>query len=156
MSRIRLLLHNGVTPLVVFDGDKLPAKAGTDEQRQRCDRGQMLSSTKCIVMPHLKYKCNSCMPAHYVLPVCWDRADDYCSAAQGEQTKNVGGSLRQQGTLALHWMFIRRHLKPHHRWHAHSSRCAACPGLCSNAASSSFEHKIEHVLRWFMDTTCLG
>ena len=36
MSRIRLLLHHGVIPIVVFDGDKLPAKNFTEMARQRC------------------------------------------------------------------------------------------------------------------------
>ena len=37
MSRIRLLLHHGVIPIVIFDGDKLPAKDCTEIQRQRCE-----------------------------------------------------------------------------------------------------------------------
>jgi XPG N-terminal domain len=36
MARIRLLLHHGVVPIVVFDGDKLPAKGYTEDLRQRC------------------------------------------------------------------------------------------------------------------------
>jgi exonuclease 1 len=36
MSRIRLLLHHEVIPIVVFDGDKLPAKDCTEVARQRC------------------------------------------------------------------------------------------------------------------------
>lgn len=36
MSMVDLLLHHGVQPLVVLDGDKMPAKAITEEQRQRC------------------------------------------------------------------------------------------------------------------------
>jgi XPG N-terminal domain len=36
MSRVQLLLKNGITPIIVFDGDKLPAKRHTEESRQRC------------------------------------------------------------------------------------------------------------------------
>ena len=35
MSRVRMLLHHGVIPIVVFDGDKLPAKEYTEVARQR-------------------------------------------------------------------------------------------------------------------------
>ena len=35
MTRLHLLLHHGVTPIVVFDGDKLPAKEGTEATRHK-------------------------------------------------------------------------------------------------------------------------
>ncbi|PWZ00127.1 hypothetical protein BCV70DRAFT_200289 [Testicularia cyperi] len=34
LSRIRMLQHHGVKPYLVFDGDKLPAKQGTEEERE--------------------------------------------------------------------------------------------------------------------------
>ncbi|KAI4258658.1 MAG: hypothetical protein L6R42_004965, partial [Xanthoria sp. 1 TBL-2021] len=33
MSRVRLLIHHGVTPYLVFDGDYLPSKAATEHER---------------------------------------------------------------------------------------------------------------------------
>lgn len=33
MSRVRMLLHFGITPYIVFDGDYLPSKAGTEKER---------------------------------------------------------------------------------------------------------------------------
>jgi hypothetical protein len=35
MDRIAALLHNGVTPYVVFDGGPLPMKKGTEEERRK-------------------------------------------------------------------------------------------------------------------------
>ncbi|KAI9370140.1 hypothetical protein BJX61DRAFT_516453 [Aspergillus egyptiacus] len=35
LSRVRMLLYFGVTPYLVFDGDNLPSKSGTEEQRQQ-------------------------------------------------------------------------------------------------------------------------
>ena len=35
MHRVRMLQHFGVTPFLVFDGDKLPIKAGTENDRAR-------------------------------------------------------------------------------------------------------------------------
>eukprot|EP00644_Phytophthora_capsici_P001019 jgi/Phyca11/121304/e_gw1.43.476.1 len=35
MDRINTLLHNGVTPYVVFDGGPLPMKKGTEEERRK-------------------------------------------------------------------------------------------------------------------------
>ncbi|KAN0065259.1 hypothetical protein ACQY0O_001756 [Thecaphora frezii] len=35
VGRIRLLQHHGVKPYIVFDGDKLPAKQGTEDERQQ-------------------------------------------------------------------------------------------------------------------------
>jgi 5'-3' exonuclease len=35
MGKIRMLQHYGVTPYVVFDGDRLPAKAGTEDGREK-------------------------------------------------------------------------------------------------------------------------
>ena len=34
MSRVRLLQHNGITPLIVFDGGPLPAKMPTEIRRK--------------------------------------------------------------------------------------------------------------------------
>jgi len=34
MNRVRMLIHFGVTPYIIFDGDNLPSKAGTEEQRR--------------------------------------------------------------------------------------------------------------------------
>lgn len=36
MSRIQLLVRHSVTPVVVFDGDKLPVKDGTESSRFKC------------------------------------------------------------------------------------------------------------------------
>lgn len=33
MSRVRMLVHFGITPFLVFDGDYLPSKAGTEKER---------------------------------------------------------------------------------------------------------------------------
>ncbi|CAO1631102.1 unnamed protein product [Parajaminaea phylloscopi] len=35
LHRIRMLQHHGVTPYVVFDGDRLPSKAGTENDREQ-------------------------------------------------------------------------------------------------------------------------
>lgn len=35
MSRVKMLHHFGVTPYLVFDGDYLPSKAGTEAERER-------------------------------------------------------------------------------------------------------------------------
>ncbi|KAI9894183.1 MAG: Rad2 nuclease [Vezdaea aestivalis] len=35
MHRVRMLQHFGVTPYLVFDGDRLPGKAGTEEERRK-------------------------------------------------------------------------------------------------------------------------
>ncbi|KDQ09336.1 hypothetical protein BOTBODRAFT_117308 [Botryobasidium botryosum FD-172 SS1] len=35
MHRVRLLLHHGVTPYMVFDGGPLPAKKGTESERKK-------------------------------------------------------------------------------------------------------------------------
>lgn len=34
MNRVRMLIHFGVTPYIVFDGDYLPSKAGTEKERR--------------------------------------------------------------------------------------------------------------------------
>ncbi|KAF1977190.1 PIN domain-like protein [Bimuria novae-zelandiae CBS 107.79] len=34
MNRVRMLVHFGITPYLVFDGDYLPSKAGTENERQ--------------------------------------------------------------------------------------------------------------------------
>lgn len=34
MHRVKMLLHYGVTPYIVFDGDYLPSKAGTEKERE--------------------------------------------------------------------------------------------------------------------------
>lgn len=49
MSMVDLLLHHGVQPVVVLDGDKMPAKAITEQQRQSSraanrERGRQLAS----------------------------------------------------------------------------------------------------------------
>ncbi|PVH92965.1 PIN domain-like protein [Periconia macrospinosa] len=33
MSRVRMLIHFGITPYIIFDGDYLPSKAGTEKER---------------------------------------------------------------------------------------------------------------------------
>lgn len=35
MQRVRLLRHYGIYPYIVFDGGRLPAKRGTEEERSR-------------------------------------------------------------------------------------------------------------------------
>ena len=35
MSRIEMLIHHGVTPIVVFDGGRLPMKADEEDSRRR-------------------------------------------------------------------------------------------------------------------------
>jgi exonuclease 1 len=34
MERVQMLLHHGVQPVIVFDGDCLPAKKGTETERK--------------------------------------------------------------------------------------------------------------------------
>lgn len=34
MNRVRMLIHFGITPYLVFDGDNLPSKAGTEKERR--------------------------------------------------------------------------------------------------------------------------
>lgn len=36
LKRIRLLRHYTVEPFLVFDGGSLPAKTGTEAERERC------------------------------------------------------------------------------------------------------------------------
>jgi hypothetical protein len=38
MHRVRMLKHFGVTPYLVFDGDYLPSKAGTEAEREKYAR----------------------------------------------------------------------------------------------------------------------
>lgn len=35
MHRVRMLKHFGVKPYIVFDGDNLPSKSGTETERRR-------------------------------------------------------------------------------------------------------------------------
>ncbi|KAF3047642.1 Rad2 nuclease [Didymella heteroderae] len=43
MNRVRMLLHFGITPYLIFDGDNLPSKAGTEkERRERRKEGKRL------------------------------------------------------------------------------------------------------------------
>ncbi|KAH7341150.1 exodeoxyribonuclease 1 [Pyrenochaeta sp. MPI-SDFR-AT-0127] len=43
MHRVRMLIHFGVTPYLIFDGDNLPSKAGTEkERRDRRKEGKRL------------------------------------------------------------------------------------------------------------------
>lgn len=35
MNRVKMLHHFGVIPYLVFDGDYLPSKAGTEADRER-------------------------------------------------------------------------------------------------------------------------
>lgn len=43
MSRVRMLIHFGVTPYIIFDGDNLPSKAGTEkDRRERRKEGKRL------------------------------------------------------------------------------------------------------------------
>lgn len=47
MSMVDLLLHHGVQPIVVLDGDKMPAKAITEQQRQRCEAFPAVGRCPC-------------------------------------------------------------------------------------------------------------
>jgi exonuclease-1 len=43
MNRVRMLIHFGITPYLVFDGDNLPSKAGTEkDRRERRKEGKRL------------------------------------------------------------------------------------------------------------------
>lgn len=43
MNRVRMLIHFGVTPYLIFDGDNLPSKAGTEkDRRERRKEGKRL------------------------------------------------------------------------------------------------------------------
>ncbi|KAF3005011.1 Rad2 nuclease [Curvularia kusanoi] len=43
MSRVRMLIHFGITPYIIFDGDHLPSKAGTEkDRRERRKEGRRL------------------------------------------------------------------------------------------------------------------
>ncbi|PWN23210.1 hypothetical protein BCV69DRAFT_297157 [Microstroma glucosiphilum] len=48
MHRIRMLRHHGITPYVVFDGDRLPSKAGTEEERE-ARRSENLARAKSLI-----------------------------------------------------------------------------------------------------------
>jgi hypothetical protein len=43
MNRVRILQHSGVIPVIVFDGGRLPMKAGEEEERGR----HVLRSSPC-------------------------------------------------------------------------------------------------------------
>ncbi|KAL1645845.1 Rad2 nuclease [Didymella pomorum] len=43
MNRVRMLIHFGITPYLIFDGDNLPSKAGTEkDRRERRKEGKRL------------------------------------------------------------------------------------------------------------------
>jgi exonuclease-1 len=43
MNRVRMLIHFGITPYIIFDGDNLPSKAGTEKgRRERRQEGKRL------------------------------------------------------------------------------------------------------------------
>lgn len=43
MNRVRMLVHFGITPYLIFDGDNLPSKAGTEkDRRERRKEGKRL------------------------------------------------------------------------------------------------------------------
>jgi exonuclease-1 len=43
MNRVRMLIHFGITPYIIFDGDNLPSKAGTEKgRRERRKEGKRL------------------------------------------------------------------------------------------------------------------
>ena len=43
MGRVRMLIHFGITPYIIFDGDHLPSKAGTEkDRRERRKEGRRL------------------------------------------------------------------------------------------------------------------
>jgi exonuclease-1 len=43
MNRVRMLIHFGITPYIIFDGDNLPSKAGTEKgRRERRHEGKRL------------------------------------------------------------------------------------------------------------------
>jgi exonuclease-1 len=45
MNRVRMLIHFGITPYIIFDGDNLPSKAGTEkERRERRKEGKRLGA----------------------------------------------------------------------------------------------------------------
>ena len=54
MGRVELLRRNGVVPVIVFDGGRLPMKAGEEGARQRyyslCLRSLSLDSLSCSTL----------------------------------------------------------------------------------------------------------
>jgi exonuclease-1 len=45
MNRVRMLVHFGITPYIIFDGDNLPSKAGTEkDRRERRKEGKRLGA----------------------------------------------------------------------------------------------------------------
>ncbi len=79
MQRVRLLKHHGIQPFIVFDGGPLPAKRGTEKEREKkrtenLEIAQALTAkgkhsqareyyTKCLdVTPQMAYQ---------VIKVCW-------------------------------------------------------------------------------------
>ncbi|KAL5113222.1 Rad2 nuclease [Pleosporales sp. CAS-2024a] len=59
MHRVRMLIHFGITPYIVFDGDNLPSKAGTEQDRRerRAEGkrlGQELLKVGKIAQAHLE------------------------------------------------------------------------------------------------------
>ncbi|ORX94456.1 exonuclease-like protein [Clohesyomyces aquaticus] len=49
MNRVRMLVHFGITPYLVFDGDYLPSKAGTEKER-----AERREQAKCLGLELLK------------------------------------------------------------------------------------------------------
>ncbi|KAE9358243.1 Exonuclease 1 [Phytophthora rubi] len=86
MDRITTLLHNGVTPYVVFDGGPLPMKKGTEEERrksrqknrelgvQHYNNKRFSEARKCFVRaadvsPYMAHRVIQQLKAHNVLYV---------------------------------------------------------------------------------------
>ena len=44
MKRVQMLIDNGITPLIVFDGMELPAKSGTNEKRRQSRAESLLKA----------------------------------------------------------------------------------------------------------------
>ncbi len=50
VNRIQLLRHYGIKPYVVFDGDRLPSKAGTEESREKYVKEQRAARTTALTL----------------------------------------------------------------------------------------------------------
>jgi hypothetical protein len=58
MSRVQLLTTNGVAPLIVFDGGRLPIKGDEEESRRRWERVMlMLMMHAAAVATLLQWQC---------------------------------------------------------------------------------------------------
>jgi hypothetical protein len=87
MARISLLTESGVTPLVVFDGGRLPNKADEERSRER-SRGENKARARLLWQQGNKVAAME----------CYQRAVDI-TPAHAKQLVEVGARVIPQGML---------------------------------------------------------